>query len=290
MLPGSGREGLVRLPFRSAPGRLAPRGLDAQAALFLDVDGTLLELAPRPELVAMPPGLPALLDCLGRERGGALALVSGRRLADLDRLFAPWHGAAAGLHGAERRRQDGSLVPSAAGPADLAAAAALDRLRPTLIEAAGRWPGVWLEDKGPTLALHYRAAPEKAAEIGDFAAGLARRTGDCLRLIAGNMVVELQPRHYGKGGAIAAFMAEPPFGGRVAVFLGDDTTDEDGFAEVNRRGGVSIRVGAPAPATAAVFTLPSVSAALAWLARGSPVQLRSRLPGTRRAGHRCQPG
>jgi trehalose 6-phosphate phosphatase len=83
-------------------------------------------------------------------------------------------------------------------------------------------------------------------------------------------VIELQPRHYGKDGAIAAFMAEPPFGGRLPVFLGDDTTDEDGFAEINRRGGVSIRAGAPAAATTATFILPSVAAVLAWLAGNSP--------------------
>ncbi len=269
MPPGGTRlcavhKGPVR-PARPAPGRL-----DAQAALFIDVDGTLLELAPRPELVAVPPGLPALLQSLRRERGGALALVSGRRLADLDRLFAPWRGAAAGLHGAERRRADGSHVPGGSGPDDIAAAAALDRLRPELIDAARRWPGVWLEDKGRTLALHYRDAPENAAEIDAIAANLVRGAGDCLRLIAGNMVFELQPRHYGKDGAIAAFMAEPPFGGRLPVFLGDDTTDEDGFAEINRRGGVSIRAGAPAAATTATFMLPSVAAVLAWLAGNSP--------------------
>ena len=117
---------------------------------------------------------------------------------------------------------------------------------------------------------HREIGREKTAEIGAIAADLMRGAGDCLRLIAGNMVVELQPRHYGKGGAIAAFMAEPPFGGRLPVFLGDDATDEDGFAEINRRGGVSIRVGAPAVPTAASFMLPSVGAALAWLAGNSP--------------------
>jgi trehalose 6-phosphate phosphatase len=135
---------------------------------------------------------------------------------------------------------------------------------------ARRRPGVWFEDKGRTLALHFRAAPEKAAEIVEMAACLMRGTGESLRLILGNMVAELQPRHYGKDGAIGAFMAEPPFAGRSAVFLGDDTTDEDGFAEINRRGGVSIRVGAPAAATAAAFTLPTVAAVLAWLAGDRP--------------------
>jgi trehalose 6-phosphate phosphatase len=112
-----------------------------------------------------------------------------------------------------------------------------------LQEIADRAPGVRLEDKGRTLAVHYRQAPEKAGEIRGLIDRLLREEAERLRLIAGKMVFELQPRHLGKDGAIAAFMAEPPFRGRVPVFVGDDTTDEDGFAEVNRRGGVSIRVG-----------------------------------------------
>lgn len=244
-----------------------PPPLRPDAALFLDVDGTLLEIAPRPELVYVPPILPMLIDSLAAERDGALALVSGRKLADIDRLFAPWQGAAAGVHGAARRRIDGSLVMNTDSPADVAAAVALNRLRPVLVDAALRMPGVWLEDKGRTLALHYRAAPERGPEILELARACVRQEDDCLRLIAGKMVVELQPQFYGKDGAIAAFMTEPPFRGRVPVFMGDDTTDEDGFAEVNRLGGVSIRVGEPAP-TAAVYALPSVTAALEWLAQG----------------------
>src|SRR5947209_7221291 len=117
-----------------------PRPLDRDSALFLDVDGTLLEIAPRPELVRVPPALPGLLGRLEGQRDGALALISGRPLADLDRLFQPWRGAAAGLHGAERRRADGSLVESSDSPADRDAAAALDRLRPALTECERRWP------------------------------------------------------------------------------------------------------------------------------------------------------
>jgi trehalose 6-phosphate phosphatase len=99
-----------------------------------------------------------------------------------------------------------------------------------------------------------------------FAGSLRHEAGDGLRLIAGKMVVELQPRHFSKGGAVAAFMAEPPFRDRRPVFLGDDTTDEDGFAEINRRHGLSIRVGAPNALTAAAYCLPTIAAALAWLA------------------------
>ncbi len=245
-----------------------PPALDRDAALFIDADGTLLDIAPRPDLVRVPSELPPLLTRLAAERDGALALVSGRRLDDLDRLLRPWQGAAAGLHGVERRRPDGSLAPSGHSSDDIAAARALDRLRPGLIALAQGVPGVWLEGKGQTLALHYRAAPEKAAAICDAVERLVHEAGDTLRLIAGKMVVELQPGHHGKDGAIAAFLAEPPFRGRVSVFLGDDTTDEDGFAEVNRRDGVSIRVGPPIAATAALYGLPSVAAALRWLAGG----------------------
>ncbi len=247
-----------------------PPPLDRTAALFIDVDGTLLEIAPRPELVQVPAELASLLDRLEHERGGALAVVSGRRIAELDRLLRPWHGAAAGLHGAERRRPDGSAVQSTASPADVAAAAALDRLRPGLAALAQRFPGVWLEDKGRTLALHYRAAPDRDGELKRSVETLLDVDGDSLRTIAGKMVIELQPRTHGKDGAIAAFMNEPPFRGRRPVFLGDDTTDEDGFAEVNRRGGLSIRVGDPGATTRAACNLPSVAAVLAWLAGREP--------------------
>ena len=244
---------------------MKPQPLDRECALFIDVDGTLLEIAPRPELVQVPHALPRLLARLAAERGGAMALVSGRRLADLDRLFSPWQGAAAGLHGAEIRRPDGRCLRGE-NAGDAAAAAAIERLRPRLGDWVSRRSGVALEDKGRALALHYRGAPERAAEIADFAAELLREVGGCLRLIAGKMVVELLPRGRGKDGAIAAFLAEAPFCGRRPVFLGDDVTDEDGFAEINRRGGLSVRVGARGPETAAAYELPSVAATLRWLA------------------------
>ena len=242
----------------------APPRLDPAAALFLDVDGTLLEIAPRPDLVRVPCRLPVLLADLAAARGGALALVSGRSLAQLDRLFPAWRSAAAGLHGIERRRAEGSLVRAS----DAAAPAALDRLRAPLAAFARARPGLFFEDKGGTIALHYRERPQAEAEIRALAESLSRAAGPVLRLIAGKMVVEFQPRTAGKGEAIAAFLAEPPFRGRRPVFLGDDTTDEDGFAEVNMRDGLSVRVGSPA-ATAARYGLASVSAAWQWLAEST---------------------
>jgi trehalose 6-phosphate phosphatase len=244
---------------------MMPPARDPQAALFIDIDGTLLEIAPAPELVQVPPDLPYLLDRLTRQHGGAMALVSGRRIADIDRLFKPWGGAAAGVHGAERRRPDGRLVRVGGSSADRAAAAALDRVRPALRQIVQHSPGLVLEDKGKALALHYRLAPHRGDEIRAIVERLARDESEWLRLIAGKMVFEVQPRHYGKGGAIAAFMAEPPFRGRLPVVLGDDTTDEDGFAEVNRRGGLSIRVGPPDAATCAAYGLPSISAVYRWI-------------------------
>ena len=244
--------------------------LDPRSALFLDVDGTLLEIAPRPELVQVPDGLPSLMVRLSAQREGALALISGRPLAQLDRLFQPWQGAAAGLHGLERRRADGILDCVV----DRASVAALDRLRPKLAALAADGTGLILEDKGGTLALHYRAAPQREAEIRAVVEALHRETASVLRLITGKMVVEFQPRSADKGRAIAAFLAEPPFLGRRPIFVGDDTTDEDGFAEIHRRGGIAVRVGPLEGATAANYRLPTVAAVLAWLASSVNVKHR----------------
>ena len=239
-----------------------PPILDEQSALFLDVDGTLLEIAAQPELVCVPRGLPALITSRAKERDGAVALISGRPLAQLDQLFHPWHGAAAGLHGIERRRADGSPDQIL----DPAGEAALDRIRPKLAAKAGDASRLVLEDKGGTIALHYRAVPEREVEIRAYAETLLTETEPALRLIAGKMVVEFQPSSVNKGLAVAAFLAEPPFFGRRPVFVGDDTTDEDGFAEVRRRDGMAVRVGSPR-ATAANYRLPTVGAVLDWLAR-----------------------
>ena len=240
----------------------APPPLDPRSALFLDVDGTLLEIAPRPELVQVPRDLPALLSRLSVQHKAAFALISGRPLAQLDRLFQPWRGAAAGLHGLERRRANGVVDRVVNG----SSAEALDRLRPKLAALAADQSGLTLEDKGGTLALHYRAVPQRETEIRERAEAIHREAATVLRLIAGKMVVEFQPCSVNKGLAIAAFLAEPPFIGRPPVFVGDDTTDEDGFVEIRRRGGIGIRVGPPCE-TAAGYRLPSIASVRTWLAR-----------------------
>ncbi|MDB5405437.1 MAG: trehalose-6-phosphate phophatase, biosynthetic [Rhodospirillales bacterium] len=230
-------------------------------AYFLDVDGTLLEIAASPEAVRVPADLVAILDRLHRETDGALALLSGRRIADLDALFEPLKLPAAGVHGLERRRAD-EIVESATPVGVLAA---LRELQPLLAEFVAEHPGLRLEDKGVSLALHYRQAPEFEGAVHNFAERIAVPYADRLRLLPGKMVVELKPHGADKGIAIAEFMAEPPFAGRHPVFIGDDVTDEDGFRAVNALGGLSLRIGDERP-SAAHARLPSVDLCRTWLA------------------------
>ena len=235
-------------------------------ALFLDIDGTLLPIAPTPHTVRVEPALLSLLTRLRRDCDGALALVSGRTLADIDTLFAPLELPAAGLHGLERRRADGntSFTPTAD--------AAIEELRPLLEAYVAARPGLFCEDKGRSIALHYRLAPRYGAAACRFVRRLAAERPQ-LRLIEGRKVLECVPRGTNKGVAIAAFLAEPPFLGRRPVYAGDDTTDEDGFAAVNAMGGLSIRVadGSSArerrtdSASVARHCVPSVTAFHLWL-------------------------
>lgn len=210
----------------------------AQAALFLDVDGTLLELAPTPESVVVGAETLALLDAARRRLDGALALISGRPLTDLDRLFAPHRLAAAGTHGLEWRLGEGAETRRMTTPAGWREA-----LEPALQDFAARDDGLLLEDKGHALALHYRGAPARQAEAEALAGQLLRSLAQPARLLRGKMVLEFLPAGTDKGRAIETFMNEAPWRDRVPVFIGDDVTDEAGFAMVNRLGGCSIRVG-----------------------------------------------
>lgn len=231
-------------------------------ALFLDVDGTLVAIAATPEEARPEPALLPLLQRLRQATDGALAVVSGRSLASIDELLTPLRLPAAGLHGWERRRGDGSLVRREP------AAAPLARLRARLADYVAARPGLLLEDKGASLALHYRLAPERGPALLRF----ARRIVDAepeLRLLAGRKVVELQPRGADKGQAILAFLEEPAFAGRRPVFAGDDTTDEYGFAAVNAAGGLSLRVvdeETRRRETAARYQVAGIAALRDWLA------------------------
>jgi len=253
-------------PERSAraaghPPSLSPPSLSAGDALFVDFDGTLVELAPTPTDIRVSEKLPGLLTRLAARLGGAVALVSGRSLADLAPLVAPFDGPMVGQHGNEIRYPDGRL---ASGSGDGAIKAA----RAALASFAEAHHGIMLEDKGGTIALHYRGAPDLAEPSRQAARDAIEAGGGRLRAIDGNRVIELVPSRVGKGGAIAALAAEPPFAGRVPIFVGDDTTDEDGFAAVDALGGVSVKVGAGP--SAAQYRLPDVAAVWAWIGRGAP--------------------
>lgn len=230
---------------------------DPAWAVFLDVDGTLLDLGERPAEVTREPGLTQTLEAL--RRCVPVALISGRPIADLDRLFAPLVLPAAGQHGAERRSAGGRIHRANVSRAALAHA------RTLLTTWTRSHPGTLLEDKGMTLALHFRGAPDLGAEAARVFHDALQRLGDDFQLGTGNMVLEIRPRGWDKGRALAEFMHEPPFAGRLPVFVGDDVTDEDGFCAANRLGGHSIKVG-NGP-TAARWRIHGVRQVLAWLDR-----------------------
>lgn len=230
---------------------------DARWALFLDIDGTLLEHAAHPDAVVVGAELRALLCRLERKLGGALAFVTGRSVAMVDRLFAPLRLRAAGLYGLEHRLEPGGPVEAADAPPDIAAVA--DEME---AEFAGQ--RVYIERKGPILAVHTRAAPQLLDRATQMVEQALMRLPPGYRMLAGNAGVELMPLEAVKGAAIRRFMAMPAFRGRRPVFLGDDTSDETGFETVNDAGGISIRV-KPEGATQAAYSVEGVSDALAWL-------------------------
>jgi trehalose 6-phosphate phosphatase len=235
-----------------------PRLRAGDVALFLDVDGTLLEIEREPGAVHVPERLCRILEQLQRVTTGALALVSGRPLAQLDCLFAPLRFSAAGLHGLERRNLGRKTIRAAPD------AEVLEKARRRLAAFAEANRGVLLEDKALTLALHYRNAPQLAEATIAVAEQAVTESAGALTLLHGKMVCELKPPGIHKGRAIAAFLEEPPFRGRRPVFAGDDLTDEAGFATINERGGVSVRIGLGRP-TAARFGHRDVAAVQSWL-------------------------
>lgn len=226
-------------------------------ALFLDVDGSLLDFADDPAAVVVSPVLHAALQALYEQLDGALALVSGRGVADLDRLFHAPGWALAGLHGYELRHADGRQRELAVAPQDQA------RMRAAVQALAARLDGVQLEDKQHAMALHCRRNPERLPALREAAQTVAA-TLPGYELQPGNLVMEFKPAGMDKGRVVEELMQTPPFAGRVPVYLGDDLTDEHAFDAVNRAGGISVRVGGREPSQAR-FTLPSPHAVHAWL-------------------------
>lgn len=223
-------------------------------ALFLDFDGTLVDIAPQPEAVVVPAGLRDTLERLHQYLGGAAAVISGRPIEQIDSFLLPLVLPAAGVHGAERRNAGGELVLLSTHPLELVEAAAG--------ELAAQHPELRIENKRGSIAVHYRQAPQlEALCVQTIQAAVEQSPG--LTLLHGKMVVEAKPGGASKGRAIEAFMQEPPFKGRTPVFIGDDITDEVGFSTVQRLGGMGIKVGEG----------PSV----AWQRMASPAAMRDEL-------------
>jgi len=224
------------------------------SALFLDFDGTLVDLASQPEAVVVPPGLTGTLASLAQYLGGALALISGRPIAQIDGFLRPLHLPAAGVHGAERRTADGQVALLHTHP--------LEHVEEVAAEVAAQHPRLLVEIKRGSVALHYRQAPElEQLCLQVMQAAVQESPG--LTLLRGKMVVEAKPGGASKGNAIEAFLQEPPFAGRKPIFVGDDCTDEVGFATVQRLQGLGVKVGE--------------GASVAWHRLDSPSMLRDQL-------------
>lgn len=208
--------------------------LHPSCALFLDFDGTMVDLAPQPHAVQVPERLLGMLQDLQRMLGGAVAVISGRPIAQLDAFLQPVRVPTAGVHGAERRSADGQLHLLHTHP--------LDHVEEAARVLAAQHEGLLVESKRGSLALHYRQAPH-LAELCLRAMHDAVAESPGITLLRGKMVVEAKPGGASKGRAIEEFMAEAPFTGRTPIFIGDDVTDEAGFSAVQRLGGIGIKVG-----------------------------------------------
>lgn len=238
---------------------LTPDLPDRASALFFDFDGTLVDLAPRPDAVSVEPQVPELLARLGALVGGAVAVVSGRPLAEIDHhLPLPQRLSVAGVHGAERRGADGLVRRIAVPPLDGALA--------LVHELVQRHPALRIERKPCAVALHYRQAPE-LEDACVAAMSEAVRRCDGMTLLRGKMVVELKPRRASKGAAVRSFLDERPFRHRRPWFFGDDVTDEGAFDLVQSLGGVAVKIGEGD--TLAAHRLNDPAAMRDWLARAA---------------------
>lgn len=235
---------------------LEPELPDRECALFFDFDGTLVDLAPHPGAVQVHQEVPRLLADLATALGGAVAVVSGRPLAEVDHYLQPLTLCAAGVHGAERRAADGHVVRLACSTLEDAAA---------VVQALClRHPALHMEVKPGAIALHYRRAPELENEcLATMSEALGRVDG--MVLLRGKMVVEMKPTRAGKGLAVRSFMDESPFRLRRPWFFGDDVTDEAAFEAVQALGGVAVKIGEGE--TRATLRLSGPAALRQWMGR-----------------------
>ncbi|UVO49976.1 trehalose-phosphatase [Sphingomonas sp. SUN019] len=232
-----------------------PANLLEGAALFLDFDGTLVDLAPTPDLAAVDERLATLIAGLATKLNGRIAIISGRPVAGILALFGDLPIAIAGSHGLEVRGSDGALARTERP-------AALNRILAAMHQFTETRPGLLVEAKPLGAALHYRTAPAHEADAQALASDLAAQTG--LHLQTGKMMVELRVGGADKGSALRRLMETPAMAGAKPVFIGDDDTDEPAMVAAAALGGAGILVGAPRP-TAAAYRLPDVAATLDWL-------------------------
>ena len=224
----------------------------SETAVLLDIDGTLLDLMPTPREVWVPPGLAKTLSRLYRRTGGAMALVSGRSLNDIDLIFAPDQFPAIGGHGAEMRLEaDAEAVAAHAPPLD-------KELKRRLAAIARLSPGILLEDKGYSLALHYRLAPHAEKAIYAAVSLIRADLPDApIEVLPGKQVCEIKHSGFTKASGVRELMTHPPFKGRKPFFIGDDVTDESVFAIMPDLAGIAFSVGRRAKGVAGHFDAPS---------------------------------
>jgi len=230
-----------------------------KCAILLDIDGTILDFAPSPQQVWVPADLRQTLARLDRRTGGALALVSGRSLADIDLIFSPLELAAIGGHGAEMRATPGAEPSPRAKPLP----APIKRKLASISELG---PGILAEDKGYSLALHFRLAPEKADAVRAAVDKICSEIPpDAIEILPGKLVIEIKPAGISKASAVVELMNYSPFTGRNPIFIGDDLTDEPVFGVIERFGGLGFSVGRILPGVNGHFEKPE--SVRAWLKR-----------------------
>lgn len=251
---------------------IPPPPLDPRRhALFLDFDGSIVDFAPTPDTIVLMPGTIALLENLSRRLGGALAVVTGRHIADVDRHLAPLLLPASGVHGREFRPRPGD-------ERDDPIPAEIEQARKRLSAALGSNDPIRLEDKKSALVLHFRSHPDQRGRAEALATDAALGL-ETLHVMAGHAIFEILQRGITKGRALRRFMRRAPFAGRIPVFVGDDATDEDGMRAAAAEGGFGVKIGPED--TAAAYRLPDTAAVHDWL---------SRLKGTARTGNHSLSG
>ncbi len=246
-------------------------------AIFLDVDGTLLDLAPTPLEVRVPPGLADALAALQSRLDGAIAFISGRPIAEIDRIFHPLRLAAVGGHGAEIRIQPGAEIKRSR-------IATLDSdLRNEFAQIVQLDPGILVEDKGFSIAIHYRLSPQFGGEVLNHVATICRHERcDSLEVLPGKFVVEIKPSGYDKGTGLREMMSVPAFAGRKPIFIGDDVTDDAAFSVLPDFGGIGFSVGGIVPG--ATFNFDGPQDVRLWLERLGLERLGLETPGLETPG------